>query len=358
MRREALASEPSDPLRAWAHELAADAALQAQAIDVEQLASMAVAKWGRGNRYERPPFETPPEVELVGHLERVADSGALLMLRGFAAVAGGPVASAASAAGDRLAAAGILVPSWAAGIGACTPSGAWIVRDREWDDGVSLFAEFDVPGGPTHTVAVFVDHNLGPQAKIIGLTRSMRETFGDGCDLGEPEPVSLAEMGERLRRALAAVHPLQRRGSDNEDAMRYALACARADALPGGFELPSSEVTPDERFALLAEFLESGEGSMYREDIDAQTVVALAIDHRAGCDGRPLRWSPIAVERFLCSWLLDEAPDQREVVGRVGEVLGAWVVYCGRQCGAPRERVLEVVEAVETLADEILAAAR
>ena len=355
-----LASEPapmdrSEHLRGWAHELAAAAAQEKQAIDVEQLASMATAKWGRGNVYERPPFETSPEVELVTHLERVGDTGALLMLRGLARVAGGAVAPAAAKAADRLARAGVLAPSWSEAIGAATPTGAWMIPDSDFDDGEILFAEFQQPGCPRHTVGIYVDHNMGGVAKIIGLTVSMEETTAELYGLGTPQPLPLEEMGPRMRAALKKVHPLRRRSFDHEDAVHYALACARADALPSGSAFPADpvEVTPDERFALLAEFLESDEGSSFREDIDAQTVIALAIDFCAERDGQPLRWSPIAVERFLRGWLPEQAAEQRDVLGRTPEVLGAWVQYAGRQRGLAPDKVAETVAAIGEWTDDM-----
>jgi hypothetical protein len=354
-----LASEPapvdrSEQLRGWARELAADAELQKQAIDVEQLASMAVAKWGRGNLYERPLFETPPEVELVTHLEDVGGVGALLMLRGLAHVAGGAVALAAAKAADRLAESGVSLPAWAEAIGTATPTGAWVIPDGDFDDGELLFAEFEQPGCPKHTVGIYVDHNMGGAAKIIGLTVAMEETMAVDAGLGTPQAVPLHEMGPRMRAALKKVHPLRRRSFDHEDAVRYAIACARADALPLGDAPPERvDVLPDERFALLAEFLESDEGTSHREDIDAQTVVALAIDFCAERDGQPLRWSPVAVERFLCGWLPEQAAEQRDVLGRTPEVLGAWVEHSGRRRGLAAAKISETVAAIDDWIDDM-----
>ena len=345
-------------LHEWASQLAADAALQTQAIDVEQLASMVVANWGRGNVYERPPSERLPELELVANLEGVGEGGALLMLRGLACVAGAPVGPAAAQAADRLVDAGVSGPPWADGIGAATPTGAWVVRDADFDDGMMLFAEFDLPDGPTHTLALFANHNYGGKATIIGLTRSMAETLPVGSELGAAEPVSLAEMGARMRACLAAMPPHDRLSREREDAERYALACARAEALPDGFSLPAvAEVTPDDRFALLADFLESDEGSSYREDIEAQTAVALAIDYCAERDGKPLRWSPVSVGRFMSWWLPAEAAEQREVLATMPEALAAWISYCGRLRGVPRERVLDTVEAIDAWSEAMFAEA-
>ena len=363
MSRRRGSSKRDEHLREWARQLADDAARQTQAIDAEQLASMISAVWGRGNVYERPPFERLPEVELVANLERLGGSGALVMLRALGHVAGGPVAPAACEAAERLRVTGVAGPAWIDEIGAATPTGAWVVRDADFDDGVLLFAEFDMPAGPRHTVSLFANHNFGGKATIIGLTRSMAETLdadadaGAGGGLGSPEPVSLAEMGARMRAALAATPPHDRLSRQNEDADRYALACARADALPDGFELPAvAEVTPDDRFGLLAEFLESDEGSVYREDIDAQTAVALSIDYCAERDGKPLRWSPVSVGRFMSWWLPAEAAEHREVLARMPEVLAAWISYCGRLRGVPAERVLESVEAIDAYAREAAAA--
>jgi hypothetical protein len=361
-----LASEPAlaDPrasLRDWAADLAADAARQPHALDLEQLASIAVSAWGRENVYDVPPSETPPEIELVAHLERIGGTGGLLMLRGLAHVAGGAVASAAAAAAERLLSSGrpVFVPSWADAIGAASPTGAWIVRDTDYDDGVTLFAEFEQEGCPTHTVCMFVDHNLGDTAKVVGLTGSMRDTVPDGCELGDPEPVPPAEMGVRMRSALRATHPLRRKRSHSDDGERFALVWARADALGGddGTAPQVPDVTPEDRFELLTEFLDSDGGKRFRDDVDAQTVVALAVDFCAERDGKPLRWSPVAVERFMCWWLPAQAAEQREVLESAPVALKAWVKYAGRRVGVPAAKVRATARAVDEWSAEMFAEA-
>ena len=232
-----------------------------------------------------------------------------------------------------------------------------MIQDDDFGDGEVLFAEFEQAGSPNHTVAIYVDHNLGGVAKIIGLTRSMGDTLATGSGLGTPQEVALELMGACMQSALAKVHPMDRRALDHDDAGHYALACARADALPRGVEVDVPEVSPDERFALLAEFLESDEGSGYREDIDAQSVVALAIDFCAERDGRPLRWSPIAVECFLAEWLPGHAAEQRDVLARTPEVLAVWVRHTGRRRGLTDSQIGEVDDAIEVWTEAMWAEA-
>lgn len=314
-------------------------------LDAEWVASRVVAFWGDETLHRRGSFEMPAELELVAAFEEIGGTAAVVMLRALAFVAGGQVGPAAAEAAARLTSKGVLVPSWVEYIGSATPTEAWALRDDHYDDGIGLLVEFSMPDRAPHVLSVYVDHNLGGIAKIIGLCRSKAEMESPDLPL---EPIGLSEAGARLRAALDAVPLALRMGRACEAAELHALARARALALPQVMDWPDPpEPDADERFDLMTAFLESPEGAQFHQDVGAQSLVALAIDFCADwVDGRPLRWSPTVVEMFVGDWLPFEADESAAVLERVGDVLPAWIAYAGRRRGVPAEKVEETVAAI------------
>ena len=128
-----------------------------------------------------------------------------------------------------------------------------------------------------------------------------------------------------------------------------AMLDARLRTLPAGFE-PAEEgvvLDPEDRAALLADFLVSAEGRRWREDDDAADLVELAIDFGADYNhGGPLRWSPVVVDIFMTSWLPDKVLRERTFFERAPDPLCDWVRYSGRRRGVPVELVREAAGTV------------
>lgn len=360
-RRRYHASDPAPidrqaGLRSLARSLHRETRGLASAFDAERVASTVTSWWGDESLHRRNHFEPSAELGVVAELEEIGDPHALVLLQALGEVAGGDVGPAATQAAARLAGRGVAGPGWVDQIGTAEPTGAWIVRDGDFDDGTMLFAEFRMPDAPVHLVAMWVDHNLGGMSKHLGVCRSMDEIQAFG--LADPalharrEDVSLAEMGVRMRAALEATPPHLRMRNGITGVESYALARARAASLPGGDGAHARpRVGVDERFALLEGFLESPEGDDLREDMDAQTLVARAIDFCADDgDGRPLRWSPTVVEIFIADWLPYHCGDDKRMLDRVPVALTAWIRYAGRRRGVPVDRIEETVAVVEEMA--------
>ena len=348
-RRELAASEPAPldrkaRLAEWARLVTEDARACESFVDAERLASSIASLWVERETDER---------EMIAAIAAVASAEALVVLRGLADVAGARTAGRAAEAAERLATLGIEGPEWIGDIGSAEPTRAWIVRDEPFDDSSVLFVEFCARGAGPHTLSVWVDHNLGGGATHALICSSLDDVVGllEGTrSKVHPVAMPLDQMRAHLAQALDAKDPeLSFGGIPGGPESMFPLARARLSAFPTGFELPARpEVGPDERFELLAGFLESPEGSRFRDDIDAQTVVAYAIDGCADCgDGQPLRWSPAVVGTFLCEWLPDRAGDECDVAERAPEVLGAWIAYAGRRRNVPPEQVAETIDAID-----------
>src|SRR4051794_27825324 len=215
----------------------------------------------------------------------------------------------------------------------CTTSEAF-------DDAASVLLEFG-----SHTLGVYIDHNLGGLVRDVFLVdepANVRESFRSP-DVSQRE-LDLAEARARVEAALEALdHTIDAPVDEDVESMR-ALLEARLRLLPGGFALPDKnrDMSPAERAALLADFLASPEGRLWRGDEDAEDVAMLAIDFGADHNhGGPLRWSPTVVEIFMLDWLARKVNRDDGFFERLPEVLRDWVRYAGRRRGVPAHLLRE-----------------
>ncbi len=286
--------------------------------------------------------------------EALGTAPALAVLRALGAVAAPRHAAAAQAAAGRLAAAGLPEPAWADELVPPKPTGALLVHEEAFDDGVSVVVEFG-----SHTLGVYVDHNLGGLVKDVFLAGSLaevRESFTTPhVSLRE---LDVAEARARIEAALYELdHTLDAPVSEDVGSLR-ALVDARMRLLPSGFDLPDPyrDVPPEERQALLDAFLASPEGTRWQGDEVAEDVAALAIVFGADYNhGGPLRWSPVVVELFMLDWLARKVTREAGLFERVPDVLRDWVRYAGRRRGVPEEMLREAVGAVAGFEREMLA---
>jgi len=341
---------------------ARDADEPADALEAEQWASSLI-----GTMHARPmPGQDVEAMFLPGFVDALEDLGtreALAALRALEAVCAPDYARRAHAAGDRLAAAGLPEPPWATDLGQARPTAAALMSEEAFDDGLSVMVEFEAPGVEAHTVGIYIDHNLGGLVKDCFLAGPLTEVR---AQLNRNAPnhgglvirdLDLAEARARVAAALYMLdHTYDPPVSEDVRPMR-AFVDARMRRLPDGVELPDDyeEVTPEERDALLADFLSSPEGQRWRDDEDAEDVAQLAIDFGAGYNhGGPLRWSPVVVEIFMTSWLARKVTREPGFFERVPDVLRDWVKYAGRRQGVPSAPLREAVAAVKHHREEML----
>jgi hypothetical protein len=347
-------------------ELAArDADQPEDALDAAQWASTML---GMLRDAPLPPGEDAESMFLPGFvaaLEELGTRKALATLRALAAVSAPDHAAAAHAAGERLAATGQRDPAWAVDLGRPQSTAAALMYEEAFDDGMSVMVEFTHPNIETHTIGIYIDHNMGGLVKdvfLAGPLDEVRSHMGSKA----PNQVGLAfrdlDLAEARARAEAAFDVLDHTWdppiSEDVRPMR-ALIEARLRLLPDGFELADDdvEITPEEREALLEDFLSSPEGQRWCSDEDAEDVAQLAIDFGAGYNhGGPLRWSPVVVEIFMASWLARKVTREPGFFERVPDVLRDWVKYAGRRQGVPAAPLREAVAAVNEYREEMLAA--
>jgi hypothetical protein len=270
-RRSSMRRDPelelAELLAGMAEIASRDAHEPADALDAQQWASCLI-----GTMQVRPmPGEDVEAMFLPGFVDALAELGtaaALATLRALGAVCAPDHAKRARDAGDRLAAAGLPEPSWGADLGQAQPTAAALMYEEAFDDGMSVMVEFTAPGVDTHTVGIYIDHNLGGLVKDVFLAGPLAEVRGQ-FKRRSPNQVGLAirdlDLAEARARVEAALYVLDQTYeppvSEDVRPMR-ALIDARLRTLPEGFELTDDyvEVTPEERDALLEDFLSSPEG--------------------------------------------------------------------------------------------------
>jgi len=336
----------------------------ADALEAEQWASTLIGTW-----HARPMPGQDVEAMFfpgfVDALERLGTARALATLRALAAVGAQAHGQRATVAADRLAAAGLTEAPWAATLGQARPTAAALMSEEAFDDGLSVMVEYAGPGWESHTLGIYIDHNMGGLVKDVFLAGPLAEVRSK-FDHHAPNHVGLVihelDLAEARARVDAALYMLDHTYDPpvSEDVRPLrALVDARMRLLPAGFELPDDhqEVPPDQRDALLADFLSSPEGQRWRADEDAEDVARLAIDFGGDYNhGGPLRWSPVVVEIFMTSWLARKVTREPEFFTHIPDVLRDWVSYAGCRQGVPRASLREAVAAVEHYRDEMLAA--
>lgn len=301
--------------------------------------------------------------DLVRAIEGLGTAKALATLRALSAVGVEAERLRAQAAAGRLAAAGVEEPAWATAVGSARPVAAALQYEEAFDDGVSVMVEFDGCGGEPHTLGIYIDHNMGGLVKDVFLAGPLGEVRArlsvrapNGVQL-EVRDLDLAEARARIVAALDVLDHTYDPPVDEDVSRLRALIDARADLLPGGFDLGDEyeEIPQAEREQMLEAFLASPHGQRWRGDEDAEDVVATAIDFGADYNhGGPLRWSPVVVEIFMTSWLARKVLRESTFFELVPEVLPDWVAYAAAQRGVEGEALSEATGAVAAYRDEML----
>jgi hypothetical protein len=229
-RRAALASEPAPRDRkASVDEMAAylrDNCFHSKTpLEVEINLSAFLIFWGtHPDELGDGPW-TLVGRDLFGAIERAGDAGALIALRGFAAVTGGDLAEASSAAAERLARRGVELPARLAEIGQAQALAAWRMKGDGFENEAALVVEFGYPAGARHALTVFVDrHRRAKHVAVCPPAAVMMDGRED-----EFEPVDVGRASSLIAAALDASDPFY---ADGEGLTTFgALAWARVQPL-------------------------------------------------------------------------------------------------------------------------------
>lgn len=338
----------------------ADAESFENAEDLEHYASSLVALW------TRPEWEVAEEltdalaIAAVSRIARAGGEPALILLRGLASLGDDPVDRLAQDAAAELAKRGVEGPEWLRCVGEAEAVAAKLIRERVYDDGVTVLVELSWPDGRSGAFGVYVDHNLGGMAKDILTVPSIAAVEEIAEKAGEQaiyfEPTSLDDAAARIVAAMDLTDMTFEAPVSDDYRELDAYVTSQVMRMPLEAEPPEHpEVAPEERERLVDAFLATPHGAACADDDDALHVVSLAITFCCDyVDGRPLRWSPVVVELFMADWLPRKVVKETAFYERLPQVLADWIRFAGERRGTPAHAIEETVASVEYSREEML----
>ena len=228
-------------------------------------------------------------------------------------------------------------------------------------DGDNLMVGVSLPTGDELSVVVYIDHNLGTVVKdafvvpgsVDELVSLMTSAIED-ADL-TVEEVSAADARERITEAIGAgamtYPPLE---TDSWPACRPLVEWV-ARLLPEG---GTGYIRPDwdERatVALADRFFASPFGAGL-DDGDHRDLIEAFIEFATDYGpGDPLRWSAVAVEILLLSWLPSAIDADVEFFALAPDLLRAYIRFCHAERGITASLTAETLEAVDRYEPEFL----
>ena len=336
---------------------AAEIATATTALEVEAWAS---TLW---NVFQRQQLVGADAVKVMGgglitYAGRDGSTASLIVLRALASVAPEPYRTKAERAADRLVAAGAPEPTWSALPGAQRPTKAVMQFDPVDDDGITVMVGFDGPGGPD-TVGVYIDFNLGHMVKDVFIVPTpvddvrdllVTEAVAEGTEFRE---LALSEAAAWWSAALTATDMTLDPPVDDDVYRLRPLIDARLSTLPPRGEIAESkELNDTDRDELLDEFVASPEAAhLIQDGADPELIGELAfhiLNFSLGyVYGQRLRFSPVMVEIFCCSWAPRKALLDDEGLDVLPDVLRSWIEFVGHRRGIPDAAVDGALEAVE-----------
>ncbi len=316
---------------------------------------------------------------LVAYAARQDSPAALALLAGIACLGTTRQATQAERAALKLIERGISRPRWADQLGKVTPGDCYVNRDA-YGDRDELVCVFSYAGEEQHALVAAVDYNLGGMLRDGWVTSQVDKLLERGRDTaaGQLEGARdtstagqlafqplLAEQARRtLEAALAETDRVPDPPVSESFAGYHAFIRARMRTLPPGRPTAGPTLgapllvvgiagarrqawSKDHRAMLAAEFLASDEA----EDLSDRQAASRCADHIIdyGCDQdfrRPLRTSPVKVERFLLDWLPRKVMLTTEEQEAMPHMLAAWTRWAGRRSGLPSQAIMATLDAV------------
>ncbi len=255
---------------------------------------------------------------------------------------------------------------WVAELEQAVVTGALEFKEDVFDDERTLFVELTYPGGETIALGACIDFNLGGMATELMAAGSLQDVREATAELTDDEPGGEKVRAVEIDPGIASFHILdaiELTDQAPEPMVEEEFAALRAMAHRIAFSTPGVpadwsdacrlypeqgvEFSFEERESLVEEFLASPEAAGLDPDGEGSSIARAAIDFAADyIDGRPLRWSPVMVDRFMLEWLPHLRFDANRLAAEFPAALEAWVRFAGRRRGVP-------AEAIETAAQSI-----
>ncbi|MGE5286047.1 MAG: hypothetical protein ACM3ML_02365 [Micromonosporaceae bacterium] len=318
---------------------------------------------------------------LVAYAGGQDSPAALALLAGIACLGTPRQAVQAEQAALKLMERGVPRPRWADQVGRVAPGDCYLNRDA-YGDRDEVVCVFSYAGEERHALVAAIDYNFSGMLRDGWVTSQVDKLLDHGAEARQPaatdregaaghesrgaalEPLPPGQARRMLAAALAETDRASSPPVSESFAGYHAFVRARIRTLPPGGPLRGTASDPpglvaatagsrrlawskDRRAMLAAEFLASDEA----EDLSDRQAASRCADHIIdyGCDRdfrRPLRMSPVKVERFLLDWLPRKVVLRAEEQEAMPHVLAAWVRWAGRRRGLGGDLITATLDAV------------
>ncbi|MHB1171832.1 MAG: DUF6398 domain-containing protein [Lacisediminihabitans sp.] len=257
------------------------------------------------------------------------------------------------------------IPTWLLRLDQVTPYRA-VTMTHVLADGDNVVVGVRLPGNRECSILVYIDHNLGTLVKdAFVLDRPLAEVIvawseADSSADTEIGDIPLADARARITPAIdvgaITFPPFE---SDTWPACRPLVEWIVSMMPEGGVGYEQRPEWSEKQLAGLADdFFASASGRALDDDDHRSLLESILWYGTDYGPGDPLRWSPVAVEILLDDWIPRKLVAPAEYLGKVPELLRAFVRYCHAERRIPRELTEQTIAAVDGLEPEYQEAIR
>lgn len=220
-------------------------------------------------------------------------------------------------------------------------------------DGDNVMVSVEWSSGAAMTLVVYIDHNLG---SIVKDAFPIPEPMGRVVDLQQQDmdadsylgPIDPADARARIMQGIEEAERMFPPITSETWPSCRAIVEMVARRLPeGGTGYTRPEWSERDEASLVSAFLASDAGRSIRDDGDTadivQTLIWFAVDYGPG---DPLRWSPVSVEIVMTDWFPRKIRADRRYMGRMPDVLRAFIRYAHGMRSIPAHLTEETLDAV------------
>jgi len=253
------------------------------------------------------------------------------------------------------------IPGWVQRLGDAHVYGALEMVDV-LGDGQNVVVAVQLPGRHALNLVVYIDHNVGTLVKdayvVPGTLVQLRDAW-NAAHMAHPEmaigssPImepSLADARARIETAIVRgrqiIPPFE---TETWPASRAIVEWALRMMPAGGTSFDYPEFSDDDLDNIANDFFASEFGQKFEENDENWDVVDFLLEFgRASSPGDPLRWSGVAVEIVLMSWIPRTVVADEEMLRTVPDILRALIRFGHSVRGVPRELTPDTLTAVDT----------
>ena len=251
------------------------------------------------------------------------------------------VRESAAAAADAMITGGLPQPEWISQFEVLPTGRCWAYEDA-FGDMTSVICEYERQHGDVHAIMIQVDHAMFSTASEISVIEDVDATVRDLQNATQTtDPTFAIRLVDPpwaralLERAFTRTDLIDGVQVGHGFAELRALALVRLRALPdapGVLQPEPRQPGPDERQALVDEFLGSPEGRAIPDRIGAERIARLIAEYASAYDPVDMaRVSPAKWEIFVSDWLPRRITGGPALRAIIADVVRAWSAWAARR---------------------------